>query len=42
MMGFLLVQGLTIHLVMQGTSIPSLVREGPACCETAKPVHHIH
>ena len=31
---------LRIHLPMQGTQVPSLVWEDPACCGATKPVHH--
>ena len=36
----LVVQWLRIHLPMQGTWVPSLVREDPMCCEATKLVHH--
>ena len=37
---FLVVQSLRICLQMQGTQVPSLVREDPTCRGAAKPVHH--
>ena len=36
----LVAQWLRILLPMQGTWVPSLVREDPTCCEAAKPMHH--
>ena len=36
----LVVQWLRIQLPMQGTWVPSLVREDPTCCEATKPMHH--
>ena len=35
-----MVQGLRIHLPMQGTQTQSLVQEDPTCCRATKPVHH--
>ena len=36
----LVVQWLRVHLAMQGTLVPSLIREDPTCCRTTKPVCH--
>ena len=36
----LVVQWLRIRLPMQGTQVPSLVREDPTCRGVTKPVHH--
>ena len=36
----LVVQWLSMHLVMWGTSIGSLVQKDPKCCEATKPAGH--
>ena len=36
----LVAQGWEIHLPMQETWVPSLIREDPTCCIVTKPVHH--
>ena len=36
----LVVQWLGIHLLMQGTQVPFLVREDSTCCGATKPLHH--
>ena len=36
----LVVQWLRICLPMQGTQVPTLVREDDICCEAAQPAHH--
>ena len=36
----LVAQWLGIHLPMQGTRVPALVREDPTCRRATKPVHH--
>ena len=35
-----MVQWLRIRLPMQGTRVPSLVREDDMCCEATQPSHH--
>jgi len=37
---FLVVLWLRVHLLMQGTRVQSLVRDGPACLRPTKPVSH--
>ena len=36
----LVAQWIRIHLPMQGTRVPYLVREDPTCRRATKPVHH--
>ena len=36
----LVAQWLRIHLPMQGTRVPALVREDPTCCKATKLVCH--
>ena len=36
----MVVQGLRIHLPMQGTQVQSLVQEDSTCLRTTKPIHH--
>ena len=36
----LVVQGLRIHLAMQGEPVQSLVQEDPICCRAPKPMPH--
>ena len=36
----LVVQWLRICLLVQGTQVPSLVREDDMCCEATQPAHH--
>ena len=36
----LVAQWSRIHLPMQGTRVPALLREDPTCCRATKPMHH--
>ncbi|KAJ8786087.1 hypothetical protein J1605_006667 [Eschrichtius robustus] len=36
----LVAQQLRIHLPMQGTRVPALIREDPKCCRATKPMRH--